>query len=188
MARNLDFSGENVSTESNTGFAPLPAGKYEATVFDVKDGTYGEKSANSGRPNLKVQFRISDGQKGANRRVFETVPLFSEWASGSDAFGFFRFFAAVQGKSESEFRKEVAANPKKVSLPDNKQLLGKAVTLDITVDNDDYAYNKYVADNPDGDLDEDDFQRNNIRSISKAGGGTSSEGGGKSSTTTVIDL
>ena len=134
MARKIGVAGKEISTETGGTYAPLPVGNYEATIYSVKEGVY--KGANSaGIPNLNVQFRISDGQKGANRRVFDLIPLETQWKDGKDAFRFFQFGAAVNGMTEKAFREATKAAAEKkggaVEIPDDVDLLGKAVTLKL---------------------------------------------------------
>lgn len=96
--------------------APLPAGKYVASVFDAERDEYksGPGKNNGGRPLINIQFRIEDGQRGANSRHFQQVGLFPTWApteknpDGSDNFTFFGAFAALRGdKNEKAIRAEV---------------------------------------------------------------------------------
>ena len=181
MARKIGVGGKTVTTEVNDGnFAPLPAGRYEATIFGVKEGEY-KSPKNKGLPNLNVQYKISDGQKGANRRVFDLVPLTPTWADGKDAFRFFQFGAAVTGMTEKEFREAAAAASEKksgsVEIPEDADLLGHAVTITLKVEDDDYrfkqALEKWEAlDDP--DVPEPilaDFQRNSVANVTVAGKG-----------------
>lgn len=181
MARKVQVTGE-VSTETNTGFKPLKAGKYEVTVFGVEEGAY-KNGANKGKPNLNVQYRISEGQSGANRRVFDLVPLITNWSDGKDAFRFFQFFAAVQGISEKDFRIKVKeakeagdTNLETLDLPDDDDLLGMELTITLNVKDDDYRYKeavkKWKAEGERGDEPKQaDFQRNNITAVSGPGEG-----------------
>jgi hypothetical protein len=55
-------------------YEPIPAGSYNATVFEVKQEEV-RSGPNEGKPRLNVQFSITDeGHK--NRRVFSYVPLY----------------------------------------------------------------------------------------------------------------
>lgn len=55
-------------------YEPVPAGSYNATVFEVKQEEV-RSGPNEGKPRLNVQFSITDeGHK--NRRVFSYVPLY----------------------------------------------------------------------------------------------------------------
>lgn len=173
MSLELDVKGQTVG-EGSTGFAPLPAGEYLASVYNAELGEYKKGGLNEGRPNLNVQFRISDGQKGANRRLFQLIGLFPSWApkpgkDAADNFLFFQFLAAVTGKTEKEVRAEVRAAAEgkgTFSFPDLADLLGKEVTLVVKIEADSYAYQK-AADN--GTLADDqtveDFKRNAISAI-----------------------
>lgn len=180
MALNLNLSSEKIS-EPSSGFDPLAPGKYAATVFQVDDKEFGPKSNNAGRPAWNIQFRISDGQTGANRRVFQLVGLFPSWAAtdknpeGSDNFLFYQFFAAIQGKSEKEFRAEVkevaeGKGKKTLSLPDAVQALGTEVVLDLGIETDSWNYDKAHAEwensgQAGDEPDPEDFKRNNIKRI-----------------------
>jgi hypothetical protein len=67
---------QDALASGNTG-APLsaiPAGSYNATLFDVKQEEV-RSGPNEGKPRLNVQFRISGGQY-ENRRVFSYIPLY----------------------------------------------------------------------------------------------------------------
>lgn len=64
----LDLSGADT-----TGFDPIPAGTYAATVFkaDMKETKGGENAKlPAGTKMINVQFRISDEEEYVNRRVF----------------------------------------------------------------------------------------------------------------------
>ena len=187
---NLNLTGEKV-VDPSSGFAPLPNGKYAVTVYEVNHKEYGPNSNNAGRDSWNVQFRISDGQEGANRRIFQQIGLFPTWAptdkypDGADNFLFYQFFSSVQGKSEKDFRAEVkdvieGKGKKVLSLPDDSQVLGTEVILVLGTEADTYAYNKAKEG---GELAEgetqDDFKRNTIKRILPAESGAASGGGGK---------
>lgn len=209
MARKVQVTGE-VSTETNTGFKPLKAGKYEVTIFGVEEGAY-KNGDNKGKPNLNVQYKISDGQKGANRRVFDLVPLITNWSDGKDAFRFFQFWAAVLGMPEKDFRIKVKeakeagdTDLETLDLPEDDDLLGMELTITLNVKDDKYRYEeavkKWKADGEKGEAPvQADFQRNNIVAVSGPGeGNMDSDGdddgpsGGASSggkvKATVLDL
>lgn len=130
MARRI--SGEKVEESDGGGFDPLPAGKYLAYVFEVDVREYGPQSKNAGRENYNIQYKIAEDQPYANRRVFDTVGLFTKWSSGSDNFRFFQFFAAVEGISSVELRKKYNADGG-IDIPEPQDLEGKLVTIDLGV-------------------------------------------------------
>lgn len=113
MARVINTSGQKVREGRSDKFLPLEAAEYTVSVYDVIEGTYKPDSAGEGRDNYRVQLRVADGQKGANRRLFQTIGLFLEWGStpkspdGSDNFTFYDFFAAVRGVKSKDFRNAV---------------------------------------------------------------------------------
>lgn len=185
----VDTTGQTVG-EGNNGFAPLAAGNYQVTIYDAEFKDFGPNSANAGRPGVNYQFRISDGQTGANRRVFQQIGLFPRWApsakspDGADNFLFFGFFAALLGKSEKDFRVEVreavesaakAGNSAKTELPipDPVAVLGKPLTLVLGIENDTYAFGKYTKAVAEGTeqagLTQDDFKRNTVKGFKPAG-------------------
>lgn len=171
MGYKIDLTGAKVS-EGSSNFAPLEAGTYNVTIYEAEIGAYGDKSNNAGRPFLKVQFRIADGEAGANRRLFENIPLFTQWAptaknpDGSDAFAFFGFFSALLGKSEKAYRDEVreaiAAGGFEFPFDLPNGVLGKPLALVLGIENDDYAFNKAVAGG-DTDAKAEDFKRNVVK-------------------------
>lgn len=172
MGIKVEVTGDIVAEDTGGGFDPLPAGVYEATIYDAKVGEYNSVK-NKGRPKMDIQYRIADGQKGANRRIFESVPLFTNWNNEgkTDAFPFFRFFAAVQGMTNKDFRTkatEDAESKKGLSVPAIEEILGKKVLLKLAVEKDDYAFNK----SEDPDAVKEDFTRNNVADVTapKAGG------------------
>lgn len=183
MGRSLDLSktGE-VSTESGGSFAPLAAGKYEATIVKVDEGAF-KSVDNKGLPNINVQFKISPGQVGANRRVFHLVPLSPNWKNGNDAFAFHQFFSAVEGISEKDFRIKVKAAKEAnedLELPDDVDLLGAEVTLTLKVVDDDYKFKKakeaFEKLSPAAQAKQEapkqaDFQKNSINGVDVAGKG-----------------
>lgn len=188
MARSISTGEGAVNPDGGGGFKPLPNGRYEATVFKVDDGKY-SSAKNKDRPNLKVQFKISDGQTGANRRLFEVVPMFAKWSDGKDAFAFFRFFAAVTDTDEKEFRaawNEAAEAKEDFDLPDDVEILGTPVTLTVKITDDEWAFKK--AKKTDPDAKQADFQTNAISGIGRAGGGNmdSASGGGSSAPKAAI--
>src|SRR5664280_1844340 len=102
MGRLINVTGQVVGEGNSNRYLPLKAGEYTVSFYDVEEGTYKADSAGTGRDSYRLQLRIADGQDGANRRLFETVGLFSQWGptaknpSGSDNFTFFDVFAAVR--------------------------------------------------------------------------------------------
>ena len=201
MARKAQVTGE-VSTETGGAFKPLPAGRYEVTIFGVEEGKY-KNGPNKGRPNLNVQYRISEGQKGTNRRIFDLIPLFTNWAGpeAKDAFTFFRFFSAVQGMSEKDFRIAVKEDGAADDLPEDDDLLGMELTLTLKVEDDDYRFDKAKEEwEKNGSKGEPpvqaDYQRNRVQDVGPAGNGNmdkdSDDESGSSSTArskaTVLDL
>lgn len=159
-------SAENAS--KNT-FDPLPAGKYAVSIYEASTGEY-KRGGNIGKEFLKIQFKVLDGQPGANRRLFENIGLFDRWAptaknpDGSDNFTFFGFFAAVTGKTEKEFRQWFDATEDPFAeLPSPTQLEGRKVLVNLKIVPDTYAFSKAEEN---GDLEpgqtQEDFKTNDV--------------------------
>lgn len=87
MGYTISFSAE--SLESKGTSTPVPAGSYNATVFDIKEEEV-RSGPNEGKPRFNVQFRISEGEH-ENRRVFSYVPLYA----GNDAWKAAAFFKSL---------------------------------------------------------------------------------------------
>lgn len=74
MSISLNFTAEDLSSNSTGDYGVVPAGSYNATIFDVKQETV-KSGPNEGKPRFNIQFRISDGPS-ENRRVFGYVALY----------------------------------------------------------------------------------------------------------------
>jgi hypothetical protein len=106
------------AASSGGDFKALEAGKYNVTIADAEETEIG-KGLNKGVTGVRMQFRISDGQKGANRRVFNTVWDTERWApkdgkkEGAVNFQFHQFYKALGVDMSAE----------EVELPDVEDLL-----------------------------------------------------------------
>ena len=181
MAFKVATAGATIPDARKGGFAPLPAGPIGVTIFKAEVGEYGPRSANAGKPNLKVQLRVQDGQAGANRRLFDTIPLFPQWApsaknpDGSDAFAFFQFFAAVRGETEQEFRDFIKSSPDDFEF-DVADLIGKPLTAVLTIEADTYAFDKAkVAGTLEDGETQEDYKTNRVGRYKKYEGLASGE-------------
>jgi hypothetical protein len=165
-----DKDYKSAENQSSNRFNALPAGPYAVSIQAAELGEYGPKSTNAGRPLVNVQFRILDGQTGANRRVFQKVGIFEKWAptsknpGGADNFTFFQFFAAVTGKTEKEFRAWFDETDDPFDeLPSPSQLEGRKLVIRLKVVPDTYGFEKAERE---GDLEEgetqDDYTTNDI--------------------------
>jgi hypothetical protein len=114
---NLTINLSPADLQQNSDYAPIPAGTYNATVFNA-ELTEVKSGENAGKPQYKLQFRISDG-KAENRRIFTYVPLYTGkafWKSQA-------FFSALgYDMSEGSF-----------TVPTPNELAGKAVAVKVTV-------------------------------------------------------
>lgn len=170
MARSVKVTPGAVETATSGGgdFKPLPAGKYNVSIFDHSVRQYGEKSNNVGRDFLALHLRVSDGQKGANRRLFTNVGDFEKWANkdGSDVkdangvlqatgsvnFLYYQFYKALG----VDFSGEEAA------LPDYEDLNGEEFTVKVKIVADKFQYEKAVKEGTVGDRTQADFLKNEV--------------------------
>lgn len=74
MSISLNFTAEDLASTSTGDYGVVPAGSYNATIFDVKQETV-KSGPNEGKPRFNIQFRISEGPS-ENRRVFGYVALY----------------------------------------------------------------------------------------------------------------
>lgn len=118
MSLSLNFTEENLS--SNSSYEPVPAGSYEATVYEAKQETV-KAGPNEGKPRLNVQFRLS-GPGVENRRVFSYIPLYV----ANDAWKVASFFSALGY--------DVKAGAFKV--PEVTELLGKPISVRVKIGTD----------------------------------------------------
>lgn len=112
---------------------PLPDGtKVLATILPTrKDGAAIEKrpfantGVNSKITALSVRFRIAEGQPGANRNVFATIPLARKFASGKTVFSFYGFFRALGYNVDGDF-----------AYPGDRELMGSEIELVLGIEQD----------------------------------------------------
>jgi hypothetical protein len=108
------------SSGNATSLGAIPAGSYNATVFDVKQEEV-RSGPNEGKPRFNVQFRISDGEY-ENRRVFSYVALYVAgdfWKTQS-------FFKALGYDMKSgDFE-----------VPSPEELMGKSIGVRVKVGKD----------------------------------------------------
>lgn len=108
------------SGNSSAPMSAIPAGSYNATVFEVKQEEV-RSGPNEGKPRFNVQFRISSGQY-ENRRVFSYIPLYVAgdfWKTQS-------FFSALGYDMKSgDFE-----------VPEVNDLQGKAIGVRVKVGKD----------------------------------------------------
>jgi hypothetical protein len=119
---------ENLPQSSNTNsYEPVPAGKYETTIFDVQAETV-KSGQNAGKPRWKVQLKISEGQF-ENRRLFVLIPLYVAgdfWKTQS-------FFESLGYPVKGNF-----------DVPEATELFGKPVVARVVIRE---AQGEYPADN-----------------------------------------
>ena len=78
IALNVD---QETLDSAGRSFEPVPAGPYTVTVFSITDDVV-KNGDNKGKPRLKFQFRIADGEEApdgtnqGNRRLFADVNAF----------------------------------------------------------------------------------------------------------------
>ena len=145
MGRTVNVSGAAVKGSQGTAFAPLPAGKYNVSVFDLAEGEY-KNGVNKGKKFLKLQLRISEGQTGTNRRVFTNVGDFERWNPkagkevGAVNFQYFQFYKALG----VVFPKP--GEDGEVELPDFDEIEGADLAIKLKIVEDSYAYEKALGE------------------------------------------
>ena len=120
MGYEIKFTEEAIGSKGGGSMEPVPAGSYNATVFDIKEEEV-RSGPNEGKPRFNVHFRISEG-KYENRRVFSYVPLYA----ANDAWKAASFFKSLGFDIK-------AGNFKVPAVPD---LLGKEVGVRVKVGKD----------------------------------------------------
>jgi hypothetical protein len=118
---------DNLPQSSNTSYEPVPAGKYETTIFDVVAETV-KSGQNAGKPRWKVQLKIAEGEF-ENRRLFVLIPLYVAgdfWKTQS-------FFESIGYSVKGDF-----------NVPETNEVLGKPVVARVVIRE---AQGDYAADN-----------------------------------------
>lgn len=145
MARKVSVTkGAEEQAKSNSGvFKPLPAGKtINVSIFEAEETKIG-KGLNEGVTGARMQFKVSEGQAGANRRLFQSVYDVERWApkepgkEGAVNFLFYQFYKAL-GVSFPE--------DGEVELPEIDELVGEELAVKLKIVPDTYRYDKAVAE------------------------------------------
>lgn len=119
---------DNLSQNNNSdNFEPVPAGKYETTIFDIQAETV-KSGQNEGKPRWKVQLKIAEGQF-ENRRLFVLIPLYI----AGDFWKTQIFFESLGFKVKGNF-----------DVPEINALLGKAIIARVVIRE---AQGDFPADN-----------------------------------------
>lgn len=71
----INISSSDLSDNNANSYEPLPKGTYATTIYSA-ELTEVKSGDNAGKPQLKVQLRVSEGQY-ENRRLFTYVPLYT---------------------------------------------------------------------------------------------------------------
>lgn len=120
MSISFNITEEALASASSSSYEPIPAGSYNATVYDVKSETV-KSGPNEGKPRFNIQFKITGG-KFDNRRVFGYVALYV----GNDFWKTQSFFSALGYDMKSG----------KFTVPENNDLLGKPVGVRVKIGTD----------------------------------------------------
>lgn len=67
---------ETTFEEAGKAFELVPTGRHKVTIFDIKEDSVKTEGPNKGKPRLKFQFKIAEGEPHANRRLFSDVNAF----------------------------------------------------------------------------------------------------------------
>lgn len=116
----LNFTQEDLASTSGGAYAVVPAGSYNAVIFDVKQESV-KSGPNEGKPRFNIQFKLtSEGVD--NRRVFAYVALYKAgdyWKTQS-------FFSALGYDLSSG----------KFEVPTPNELMGKPIGVRVKVGKD----------------------------------------------------
>lgn len=77
MRITLNVAQDKFDNASGGDFPLIPAGKYKANVF-AAEAAECQSTNNKGKPQVKVQFKLQDGQGQDNRRLFKTFNFFGD--------------------------------------------------------------------------------------------------------------
>lgn len=149
-------------------FKPIPAGTYDAHIYNVELKEYGPQSNNAGRDYYNITYKIAPDQDHAGRRLFAMLLLGERWAptkknpDGYPNDGLWYFLSAVDedGRTPKEFV-DLFNETGEINVPSPTDLVAARVRIRVGVENDDYAWRK--AGSPEGKQDE--FQRNNVQRV-----------------------
>jgi hypothetical protein len=120
MSISFNITEEALASANSSSYEPVPAGSYNATIFDVKSETV-KSGPNEGKPRFNIQFRIAEGQN-ENRRVFGYVALYV----GNDFWKTQSFFSALGYDMKSG----------KFTVPDVNDLLGSKIGIRVKIGTD----------------------------------------------------
>ena len=71
---NISISNEDLASTGGS-YDPIPKGTYATTIF-AAEVTPVKNGENAGKPQLKIQLRVAEGQF-ENRRLFTFIPLYT---------------------------------------------------------------------------------------------------------------
>lgn len=114
----INISSSDLQSNDNSGsYEPLPKGTYPTTIYSAEQVEV-KSGENAGKPQLKVQLRVSSGQY-ENRRLFTYIPLYTGKAFWKTQ----AFFTALGYDLK-------AGN---FQVPEIQDLLGRPVGAKVTV-------------------------------------------------------
>jgi len=151
----INVSSKAVEDSKGSGFKPIDAGEYEATIYAVEEIEHFSKKPESpyyNTPAYNIQWKIV-GPKFANRRLFTRLALRPTWEKGTSNFLFFHLANAVGV--------DIPKDGGDIDYPEADDLLGQPVNIVVKVKQDKYAWEK--AGSPAGK--EGDFLTNEVSAI-----------------------
>lgn len=117
MSISFNITEEALASANSSSYEPVPAGSYNATIYDVKSETV-KAGPNEGKPRYNIQFRLT-GEGVENRRVFGYVALYV----ANDFWKTQAFFSALGYDMKSG----------KFVVPEVNDLLGKPIGVRVKV-------------------------------------------------------
>lgn len=159
-----EAAAESVKANKPQRFKPIPAGKQNFTVYDAELKEFGPNASFPKENYYSVDLRIDGGPFNGRKITRVMVPFRTNWKPSTDPAkleknpnGFPTIFVP--------FFEALGFDPKgKFSVPDISDILGKPLSARVTVEDDEYAYNRAVEE---GSLEEGetqaDFKRNGVQ-------------------------
>lgn len=143
MGFKLNLTNEEIK-KAESGFTPLPAGIYAATVYDAKEAV-----SKAGNDMYVLDFKITDGPEGIGRKI-------KSWFTvKADA-----LFSLIALHKAVDFPYPDKNTPAgEFEFPDADDYLGKEVNIQITLE-------PYQSVDDDGE--EVTLFRNNVKKVLKA--------------------
>lgn len=169
--------------KAGKGFDPVPAGTYEAHVFEIEVTQVKNGGRYDGQPKLNFTFKIDEGQTAEDgtdvggRQLWKNVNAFDVWSDKHNKF--FPPFELI------DLGKALGKTPEEIKNIDTDEWVGEALQVTVKVipkQEKDPATDKYVDVKPalpGGKFDNDQLKNEVTRFRSLENAATSAKAGAK---------